>query len=215
MLPPRRQREGITCSRNSSPDAGPHIKERCSVIKTPFMMSQRMKYMLELVQPCVILHDDYSTTLVLNKGESIFTLHRVHHFPVRHIGGQPPLPLCLWLSSCWLFRRNNTMAESSLPFPGLLSTASRSTKSFLFISGSILTGRRWEAKMSTSILAAAGACGTLSFFFFLFPRLFCSHPVANVAWQEHAMNVNSTICSSNDSCTSHVDEKNSKHGLKM
>lgn len=54
-------------------------------------MSQRMKYMQELGQPCVIFHEDYSTTIVLNKGESIFTLHRVHHFPVRRIGSQPPL----------------------------------------------------------------------------------------------------------------------------
>lgn len=125
----------------------------------------------------------------------------------------PAFPLRLQLSSCWLLRRNDMMAESSLPFPAPLGPASHSNKSLLLISGSILTGCRCEAKMSTSVLTAAGACGTLSFYFF--PHLFCSHPEANVAWQEHAINVNSTMWSKNDSCTSHIDEKNSKHGLKM
>ena len=82
------------------------------------------------------------------------------------------LPLHLWLSSCWLFRKNDMMTESSLPFPSPPRIASHPNKSFLFISGSILTGCRWEAKMSTRILTAAGSCGTLLGFFplpFLFP----------------------------------------------
>lgn len=105
----------------------------------------------------------------------------------------PASLLCLQLSSCWLFRRNDMMAKSSLPFPGLLGTALRSNKSFLFISGSILTGCCWEAKMSTSVLTAAGACGTLPPPPHHPPRLFCSRPEANVVWQEHAMNLNSVI----------------------
>lgn len=72
----------------------------------------------------------------------------------------------------------------------------------------------WEATKSMSILTAAGACGTLWVFFFL-SCLFCSHPEANVAWQEDAMNVNSAMCSGNDSCTSDIDEKNAKPGLKI
>lgn len=70
----------------------------------------------------------------------------------------PASPLCLYLSSYWPFRKNYTMAKTSPPFPGSLATALRSSKSFLFISVTILTGCRcWEAKMSTSVPAAAAA----------------------------------------------------------
>lgn len=61
-------------------------------------MSQRIKYMLEVWPPCVILHEDYSTTLVLNKRKvfshftEFITFHQEHR--------RPASPLCLRLSSC-------------------------------------------------------------------------------------------------------------------
>ncbi len=99
------------------------------------------------------LHHD---TCSQQEEESIFTLHRIHHFSFRQIVGQPLSSV----STCHLTDRSGKIIwwkKPSLPFPGSLDTASRSSKSFLFISGTILTGCRREAKMSTSIPAAAGA----------------------------------------------------------
>lgn len=191
MLPPPRQHEGIMCSRNSSPDAGPHKKERCSVMKNSFMMSQ------ECLQ-----NEIHAGTVAAVRDSSWRLQHdscsqqRGKYFHTSqssslssHAHRRPASLLCLRLSSCWLFRRNDMMAKSSLPFPGLLGAASRSNKSFLFISGSILTGCRWEAKMSTSVLTAAGACGTLSFFFF-FPPFFSpafSAPILRLMWCDRNM----------------------------
>lgn len=159
MLPSRRQHEGIMCSRNSSHDAGPHIKEGCSVMKTPFMMNEIHAGTVAAVcdSSWRLQHDSCSQ----QRGKYFHTSQSSSLSSQAH--WRPASPLCLRLSSCWLFRKNDMMAESLLPFPGPLGTALRSNKSFLFISGSILTGCHWEAKMSTSILTAAGACGTLSF----------------------------------------------------
>lgn len=166
-------------------------------MKTQFMMPERMKYSCWDCSNHVWSFMNITAQLLFSTKGKVLS-HSTEFITFQSGTSAASLP---FLSSCWLFRRNDAMAESSPPFPGPLGTASRSNKSFPFISGSILTGCRWEANMSTSILTAAGADGTL----FPPPRLFYSLPEANVAWQEHAMNVNRGMCSGNDRCTPHVD----------
>lgn len=105
-----------------------------------------------LSQDSRTLHHDTGS----QQEESVFTLRRIHHFPVRQIAGQPPSSV----STCHLTGRSGEIIgwqEPPPPFPGSLDAASRSTKSLLFISGTILTDCLREAKMSTSIPSAAGA----------------------------------------------------------
>lgn len=133
---------------------------------------------------CMTLHQHYTLTLVFEK--SSFTLRRIHHFLFGQRVSQPPSS-CFLLSVHPFFRNKNYMiAKTLLPFPGSLSSTSRSSKSFLLISSTILPSSHWEAKMST-IAFRQQQVQTAHYPFF---PLYRSLSEANVAWQEHVMNVN-------------------------
>lgn len=96
-----------------------------------------------------ILHEHYTVTLVLNRRKVFSHSTEFITFQSGRSLARPPLPPPppFYLSSRWPFRKNYMIAKKpSPPTPGSLDTASRSSKSFLFISGAILTGCRGEKR---------------------------------------------------------------------
>lgn len=101
------------------------------------------------------LHEHYTMTLVLNR-RKVFS-HSTAFITFQSGRSLASLsPLSLPVISLTVQEKLYD-GKTPLPFPGSLGKASRSSKSCLFVSGTILTGCQWEAKMSTSFPAAAGA----------------------------------------------------------
>ena len=135
------------------------------------------------------LHHDTSS----QQEESIFTPHRIHHFPVRQIAGRPPSSV----STCHLADRSGKMIWWQEPRRHFLVhwTQLRAPLNLrCSVSGTLLAGCPCEAKMSTSIPSVQQVRHINHLSVYRLP-----HQV-NVARQKHAVNKDKGVVGRSVSC---------------